>query len=198
MNESLLRYRFNAWMRERDSFVSGKGLHPLALVLLVAGLGVLVRGQFGKTVGDERIYESTAILQVASPVEELTRDRKEGFLRSEAATMVSDEVLEPVVAKLKLAQEWSLTPRQSVMTLRGRTKVIRLSDREERARFSISVRTPDAELTRAIASEIASEYQRQGNAKALLAYQQELDALNKRIAEQEKLVEEKRARLQTL
>ena len=167
----------------------GRGL-ALSLGIIMLCALFFVGGKFWK--GTEKIYESTAVLQVAHPLMFEEGETLEGFLAGEKAAMISDEVLEPVVSDLKLAEEWSLTPSQSLTTLRERTAVLKLSDEEGHSRFSISLRAPDAKLTRAIAARVAKEYQKQRNALARLAHEKEVEALNRQIEAQKKMVEQKR------
>lgn len=167
------------------------------MVLFLGLLGGLLIWQMQGLGGMEPQYESTAILQVVAP-EGASPANQLSHLQREMKAMTSDEVLQPVVEVLGLADKWSLTKEQTVVTLRGRTVVSSLGNQEDRARVAITVRAPDAELTRAIAAEVAGEYQRQGNARAIAEYEKILRALNEEIAEQEKRVEKKRRALDSI
>ena len=168
--------------------MTGKHLRLGGLFLFVGTLVVLTMLQLRSAAGVEKIFESTAIIQVAT----LADSSKEDFWTQEAVQITADEVLEPVVLDLELARKWKLTPRQSIVMLRWRVSVVSLPERDSRSRFSITVRAPDAELTRSIAAQIATEYQQQGNARARLQWEEKIEALNQEIADQKQVVEEKR------
>ncbi|MFC0016979.1 hypothetical protein AAFN60_10930 [Roseibacillus persicicus] len=142
-------------------------------------------------------YESTAVLRLASPLI-ATPELGSSYMAREMEAMVSDSVLQPVVERLRLADEWSVTAEQAVLSLRERTEVTSLGNEEEVSRVALTVRAPNAELTREIAAELAFEYQQQGNLRAQEDAERFLKALNEKIAEQEKRVEEKRRALDSL
>lgn len=167
-------------------------------ILLVLFGGALAWGlfHFGSAAKTEKIYQSTAVLQVATPFELVERTEKEAFSRQEIAQMTSDAVLAPVVSSLGLAEHWAVTPQQALVLLRGQTSIDGLPERGTRSRFSITVKEADAELARSIAALIASEYQEQGNARARVRFEEERAALNLAIADQQRIVAEKRLRLE--
>jgi hypothetical protein len=171
----------------------------LVILLVLAGGGLAWAGlSLGVALGGkglEKNYESIAILQVATPSEVKTDLEKEDFWLQETLAMTTDEVLAPVVAKMGLAEEWGLHPEQSLVLLRGLVSVATLPERNFQSRFSITVRSTDAELARSLAASIATEYQAQGNEKARRRFEEEGESLNRQIAEQKRIVEEKRVRL---
>lgn len=167
----------------------------VGLAVFVAGIVVLGWSR-SQLVGRERIYESSVILLVAQPAGLEGENGGRMFVEFEIGIIISDEVLYPVVKGLRLDEQWSLTSEQSVLMLRGLMVVEEVEEREEKCCISVAVRSPDAELAREIASRVATEYQGQGNARAREAFEREVEALGYEIAEQKRLVDEKRLKLE--
>lgn len=168
----------------------------VGLVVFLAAVVALAVWPLNRVLGEERTYESSAVLNLLIPEEFQQEELREGYLKKEEAQVLSDAVLYPVVAGLELGEEWSLSDSQAVVTLRGKTEVKRLSSKEDRQRFSITVQASSAELACSMAAEVASQYQSQGNAKARQEWEQKLRGLDAEIEAQKKLVEKKRLQME--
>lgn len=142
-------------------------------------------------------YESRAVIEVMPRMPRVrlisggaydSRDST-GYYRSEASMIKSRYSLSKVIEKLDLANQWRVDRETALQML---FKMVTTEEIKGRDVIAIRVRCPDKQAARDIALEVARCYRDYRNETESRELERELKELNKAVAAQEQIVEERR------